>query len=381
MVLSNIASILLWILAHVFFIRHALFIELIIEKIDFSKVLMDIMLCFMLYAGAFHTNFEAIKKEKKSIAILSVLGTFISTFLIGGLLYGFTILINYPIDFIICLLFGSLISPTDPIAVLGILNNTRVDDRLKTNIVGESLFNDGVGIVIFTTILAVIQTGSSEFSLSHTLIFFLQEAIGGIIFGVVLGYLAFKLLKSIDHYQTELLITISVVMGGYVMASLLHISGPLAMVVAGLITGGDQVRREAMSNITETYLDKFWEMVDELLNALLFLLIGLRISVLEYKPEYLLLGLAAIVIVLLSRYFSFISLSMLFKKKLNLTHKHQLFMVWSGLKGGLSFAMALSVSAMPEKQPIVFMTYIVVLFSILVQGLSIQKVAEKLTKG
>ncbi|MEP7317531.1 MAG: sodium:proton antiporter [Panacibacter sp.] len=351
----------------------------IIESIDFSKVLLDVMLCFLLFAGALHTDGRQILAEKKSIILLSLVGIIISTFVIAGLLYLLTAVLNYPLSFIYCLLFGALISPTDPIAVLGILTKSNVPKRIETNIVGESLFNDGVGVVIFATILQVIRSSSTEISVGSVAIFFIQEAAGGVLFGFLLGYIILLLLKSIDHYETEVMITIAIVMSGYYIASLLHISGPLAMVVAGLFTGS-KTSRQVVSETTHIYLDKFWELVDVLMNAILFVLIGLRLMLLDFTISYLIIGLLTIPVVLIGRWVS-VSLPLLFAKRwITFDKKAQFLMIWGGLRGGLSFAMALSLSGDHNKDLLVFTTYIIVLFSIIVQGLTVGKLAKKLYK-
>ncbi|HOY15420.1 MAG TPA: sodium:proton antiporter, partial [Saprospiraceae bacterium] len=277
LVLSLALSTAVWIANHVFHLQLAGTFENVIVHLDFSKVLLEVMLSFMLFAGSFHADSDAIRKEAKSIGIMAVLGTVLNTLFVAGLLFWCAKSLGNAIDWMYCLLFGALIAPTDPIAVLGILNRTKVPERIKTNIIGESLFNDGVGIVIFLTILEIVEHGVGSFTLSGMLGLFIQEAVGGILFGATLGYGAFLLLKSIDDYETEILITLAVVMGGYLLADFLHISGPLAMVIAGLVTGAKTSRQKSMSPTTEQYLDHFWELVDMGLNAILFLLIGLRL--------------------------------------------------------------------------------------------------------
>lgn len=377
LVLSLGLSTLVWICTHIFHLQLAETVENVIVHLDFSKLLLEIMLSFMLFAGSFHADTEAIRREAKSIGILALLGTILKTIVVAGMLYYCAAWVGNPIGWIYCLLFGSLIAPTDPIAVLGVLNRTKVPERIKTLIIGESLFNDGVGIVIFLTILEIVQKGTESFTIGGMLILFLQEAVGGIVFGAVLGYGAFLLLKSIDDYGTETLITLAVVMGGYLMADHLHVSGPLAMVVAGLVTGAKTSRQKSMSHTTEQYLDEFWELVDLGLNAILFLLIGLRLVGLEFSVQLLILGVLGIIINLLARLITVKLLSGIFYKIIATTHREQNIVIWSGLKGGLSLAMALSIPNMPAKEPIVFITYAIVLFSIIVQGLSIEWVARR----
>jgi len=379
LVLSLGLSTILWISNHILHLQLAEILENIIVKLDFSKVLLEIMLSFMLFAGSFHSDTDAIRKEAKSIGIMAILGTVLTTLVVAGLLYLCSKALGTPIDLIYCLLFGALIAPTDPIAVLGILNLTKVPERIKTNIIGESLFNDGVGIVIFLTILEIVEKGTESFTVSGMLLLFAQEAVGGILFGAALGYTAFRLLKSIDDYVTEVLITLAVVMGGYMLANLIHVSGPLAMVIAGLITGSKSARKKSMSHTTELYLNHFWELVDMGLNAVLFLLIGLRLVGLEFSPQLLLLGILGIGIVLLARFASVKLLSTIFKKTIATNSKEQNIVIWAGLKGGLSLAMALSIPQLPIKEPIVFTTYAIVLFSIIVQGLTIEWVAKRNT--
>jgi len=379
LVLSLGLSTILWISNHILHLQLAEILENIIVKLDFSKVLLEIMLSFMLFAGSFHSDTDAIRKEAKSIGIMAILGTVLTTLVVAGLLYLCSKALGTPIDLIYCLLFGALIAPTDPIAVLGILNLTKVPERIKTNIIGESLFNDGVGIVIFLTILEIVEKGTESFTVSGMLLLFAQEAVGGILFGAALGYAAFRLLKSIDDYVTEVLITLAVVMGGYMLANLIHVSGPLAMVIAGLITGSKSARKKSMSHTTELYMNHFWELVDMGLNAVLFLLIGLRLVGLEFSPQLLLLGILGIGIVLLARFASVKLLSTIFRKTIATNSKEQNIVIWAGLKGGLSLAMALSIPQLPIKEPIVFTTYAIVLFSIIVQGLTIEWVAKRNT--
>ena len=351
----------------------------LIEKIDFTTVLMDVMLSFLLFAGALHTNVGMINQEKRSIGLFALVGVLLSTFLIGFAIFYLSKMLSHQIELVYCLLFGALISPTDPIAVLGILTKSNIPKKIEINIVGESLFNDGVGVVIFFTILEIARLGVGNVSVGDVFTLFVQEALGGVLFGFGLGWLMFRLLKSIDDYEVEVMITLALVMGGYLLAQQLHTSGPLAMVVAGLFMGSSGLKQDAMSETTELYVDKFWELIDVLMNAVLFVLIGLEILILEFRPYYLLAGVGAIVIVLLSRYVVIHFLLRISKKWVAADKEAPLLMTWGGLRGGLSIAMALSLpSEWEAKQYIVFITYCVVLFSIIVQGLTLEKVVKRI---
>ena len=350
-----------------------------IAEIDFTTVLMDVMLSFMLFAGALHTNVGMIKEEKRSIGLFALVGVVISTFLIGIAIYYLSIVIGLETELIYCLLFGALISPTDPIAVLGILTKTNIPKRIEINIVGESLFNDGVGVVIFFSILEIAHLGVDNVTIIDIAKLFVQEAIGGVLFGLGLGFVMFKLLKSIDDYEVEVMITLALVMGGYFLADMLHTSGPLAMVVAGLFMGSSGMKQDAMSETTELYVDKFWELIDVLMNAVLFVLIGLEILVLEFHANFFLAGFGTIIIVLLARYLTISFLVKISKKWVAVDKEAPLLLTWGGLRGGLSIAMALSLPSEWKAKPyIVFITYCVVLFSIIVQGLTLEKVVKRI---
>jgi CPA1 family monovalent cation:H+ antiporter len=349
----------------------------LIRSIDFYTILMKIMLSFLLFAGAIHLDAKRMKSQMAAILTFSTIGTILSTFIVGGLLYLLCLALRFPVDFLYCLLFGALISPTDPIAVLSILRKAHIPPSLETKISGESLFNDGVAVVIFITIYRIIEGGSTHLSAGHIAGLFLEEAGGGILLGVALGWLGYLMMRSIDHYQVEVLITLAIVTGGYLLAERLHVSGPLAMVVAGLITG-NKSRVEVMSETTRDYLDKFWEMVDEFMNAILFLLIGFEILVLPFNKIYMVLGFCCIPIVLLARYLS-VLLPMGFLKYLTTFEKNVLpILTWGGLRGGISVALALSIPVDMQGELFVVVTYIVVLFSIIVQGLTIGKLAKRL---
>ncbi|HWB28827.1 MAG TPA: sodium:proton antiporter [Chitinophagaceae bacterium] len=347
----------------------------VIKNIDFYTVLMKMMLSFLLFAGAIQINAKSLKSEAIPIITFSTVGLLISTFAVGGLFYLATSLLKLNIDFISCLLFGSLISPTDPIAVLGILKKANIPRTLETKICGESLFNDGVAVVVFITLFEVLQSGSGDVSFSHILSLFLKEAVGGLVFGAVLGYAGFIILRSIDDYMVEALITLAIVMGGYYLADQLHISGPLAMVVAGVITG-NKSREQGMSEITRRYIDHLWEMIDEVLNAVLFLLIGLEMIVIPFNSTLLWLGCITIVIVLFARFISvFLPLRVLLFKE-TFEKNAVTILTWGGLRGGLSVALALSLPSTMHGGVFVPVTYIVVLFSIIVQGLTVGRIAK-----
>lgn len=350
-----------------------------IAGIDFQTVLLDIMLSFLLFAGALHTNFQQLKVQRKPIIAFATFGTITSTFLVGVFIYFLLQIVNLNIDFIYCLLFGALISPTDPIAVLGILKQVGAPKKLETKIVGESLFNDGVGVVIFLTIYQIAKSGG-EFTFIHIAELFLLEVVGGIIFGLLLGWLIFRLLKSIDDYDIEVIITIAGVMGGTVLAQKFHLSAPLAMVTAGLIVGNDTNRETSMSQITEQYVDKFWELVDILLNTILFVLIGMEMLLLTFVKSYILAGIIAIPLLLIARYISLMLPIKVFAKKLQFIANTNLIMTWGGLRGGISIALALSLTQEMHRDLFLVMTYIVVVFSIIVQGLTVGKVIKKFAK-
>lgn len=352
----------------------------IINHIDFKTVLLDIMLSFLLFAGALHTNFEQLKVQRWPVLVFATLGILTSTFLVGiGVYYGIQ-LIGIEIEFIYCLLFGALISPTDPIAVLGILKKAGVPKKLEVKIVGESLFNDGVGVVVFLTIFNIAVRGDGNVAPLEILELFGQEVIGGIGLGLLLGWVTYKLMKSIDDYDIEVIITLAAVMAGTAVAQKFHLSAPLAMVTAGLIVGNDTVRNTAMSKITESYVDKFWELIDILLNTILFVLIGMEILVLTFETHYILAGFIAVPIVLICRYLSLIIPVNIFKKRLDFVPNTNLIMTWGGLRGGISIALALGLTDAMHREFFLVMTYIVVVFSIIVQGLTVGKLVKKLQK-
>jgi monovalent cation:H+ antiporter, CPA1 family len=347
-----------------------------IRTIDFNNILMKIMLSFLLFAGAMHINVNDLKKERKAIIVFSTFSVLISTFIVGGLLFFACKLFQLQVGFIYCLLFGALISPTDPIAVLGILKEAGIPKSLEMKISGESLFNDGVAVVVFISILEIIQAGAANLSILDISWLFLREAVGGVLFGTMIGYLGYAALKSIDNYKVEVMITLAIVMGGYLLADILHVSAPLAIVVAGIITG-NKSRIFGMSDVTRDYIDKFWEMMDELLNAILFLLIGLEMLIVQFAKAYVWLGLIAIAIVLLARYISvWVPVNLL--RNTAFEKNAILLLTWGGLRGGISVALALSLPRTMHGEMFVTITYTVVLFSIIIQGLTIGKLAKRL---
>ena len=349
-----------------------------ISQINFETVLLDIMLSFLLFAGALHTNFQQLKVQRKPILIFATLGTFISTFLTGIIVYYLLKLLSFNVDFIYCLLFGSLISPTDPIAVLGIMKKVGAPKQLETKIVGESLFNDGVGVVIFLTIYQIAK-GGQDISIINVSKLFLVEVGGGIGLGLAIGWLTYRLLKSIDDYAIEVILTLAAVMGGTLIAQHFHLSAPLAMVTAGLLVGNDTIRQSSMSELTEQYVDKFWELIDILLNTILFVMIGMEMLVLTFKVEYVLAGFLTIPILLLARYISLLLPIKIYAKKLNFVRKTNLIMTWGGLRGGISIALALSLTQAMERDLFLVITYVIVVFSIIVQGLTVGPLIKKIT--
>jgi len=352
--------------------------ESFVRSIDFDETLLHGMLSFLLFAGALHVNLDDLLEEKWFIGTLACLGLLVSTAIVGALVYFALGWIGYPIPLIGCLLFGALISPTDPIAVLSILKKVSAPKQLEIKITGESLFNDGVGVALFLVLLGVAETGQAE--PRSVALLFLQEAIGGALVGLAAGYGAYRMLKSIDQHHVEILITLALVMGGYAVADALHTSGPIAVVVAGLLIG-NHGRHLGMSDTTREYLDTFWELIDELLNAILFVLIGLEVLALSFKSEYLIAGLFAIPLVLFARFVSVSLPVQVFRLFQEFTERATLILTWGGLRGGISVAMALSLPPSSFRDVIITMTYIVVVFSILVQGLTIGRILLPPSRG
>ncbi|GAB5525673.1 MAG: sodium:proton antiporter [Roseivirga sp.] len=350
----------------------------VVHVIDFRLLLMDVMLSFLLFAGALHVNAKSLKKERLSVLLFATMGVLVSTFIVGFLSQWVVGLVGFDVPLTYCLLFGALISPTDPIAVLAILKSANVSSSLETKISGESLFNDGVGVVVFLSILLVHENGVANFEVSETLKLFGEEAIGGIIYGAVLGYAGYRILKSIeDAPKIEVLITIAITMGGYGLASLIHVSGPLAMVVAGLIIGNKLILPKTAGK-SAMEVSEFWEMLDEILNAVLFVLIGLEIISLPNNGSYIIAGLLMIPAVLIARFVSVAIPIGLMKKGETPSSKTIGILTWGGLRGGISIALALSLPQSEFRDLIVLITYCVVVFSIIFQGLSISALVKKL---
>ncbi|MBZ0233055.1 MAG: sodium:proton antiporter [Deltaproteobacteria bacterium] len=348
-------------------------VEALLDQVNLPDALLHGMLGVLLFAGALHVDLSDLKEFSVPIGVLALFGTAVSTAAVGGASYVLLDAVGLPTPFVYCLLFGALISPTDPIAVLGILKAARAPRSLEVTITGESMFNDGVGVVIFLGISAVIAGG--DVSTQSMARLFVQEAIGGALFGLVLGYIGFRLLRSIDQYSVEILITLAMVLGGYVAAEQLHVSAPIAAVTAGLLVG-NHGRAFAMSETTRDHLDTFWELIDEILNAVLFLIIGLEVVHLRLTTDLIVAGLAAIPLVLVARLLSVaapIAVMPKFRKRAPGAIK---LLTWGGLRGGISVALALSIAPGPERNVILVITYFVVVFSIVVQGTTLGRVAR-----
>lgn len=346
-----------------------------IQNIDFSNMVLVGMLGYLLFAGALQVNLTDLLKKKWEILVLATIGTIMSTFIIGTLMYGVFTTFGVSMSYLYCLLFGALISPTDPVAVLSILKNMKTPKSLSIKIAGESLFNDGVGVVIFMILLG-ISMGENTSGLG-VIELFTAEAIGGALLGLLLGGIVYLLIKQVDHYKTEILLTVALAAGGYALASHIHTSGAIAMVMAGLLIG-NQGKQFAMSEKTREHLEKFWDLIEDILNSVLFLLIGLGLVAIELSPTYIAIGLISIVVVLFARFISVaipVTSMRIFGRRFS--RGAISIITWGGLRGGIPVALALMLPKGSESDVILTITYIVVAFSIIVQGLSIGKLASK----
>lgn len=352
-------------------------VEMMLRSIDFSNVLMQGMLSLLLFAGALHVDLSELKAYRWQVGGLSIFSTLFSTFIVGlGAWYALP-WFGIELPLIYCLLFGALISPTDPIAVMGILKTAGVPKNLELVISGESLFNDGVGVVIFSLLIGVLTMGATP-SLEQGVTLLLREAGGGLLYGLVLGYITFRFLRSVDNYQVEVMLTLAAVMGGYMLANKLHVSGPLAMVVAGLVVG-NHGREFAMSDTTRLYVDMFWEMIDDILNAVLFVLIGMEVMIVSFSLNLALAGVLMIVLTLAARALTVAVPVVAFQGFFRLPKGAATVLTWGGLRGGISVALALSLPPGPQRDIVLALTYCIVVASILVQGLTIGKLAHRVT--
>ncbi len=347
----------------------------LLASIDFSEALLKGLLSFLLFAGALHVNLGDLAKQSRIIGGMATVGVALSTLIVGGMTYALTRALGIELPLLYCFLFGALISPTDPIAVLSLLKTAGVPKSLETKVAGESLFNDGVGVVVFLILLEV-ATGHAEVTFGSIATLFLLEAVGGALFGLAAGYLAYLMLRQVDNYQVEVLITLALVTGGYALAGALHLSGPIAIVVAGLLIG-NHGRLLAMSDSTRRHLDTFWELIDEILNAVLFVLLGLELLVLPFDRSIFLLAALTIPIVLLARAITVSSFVALLSPLRTFSKGAIPILTWAGLRGGISVALALALPAGPSRDVILQATYAVVVFSILVQGLTIPSLVRR----
>lgn len=350
----------------------------LMAAIDFDEAVLHGMLGALLFAGALHVEFDDLRRQKGIILLLATMGVVLSTVIVGTVTWWLFGLLGLAVPFVYCLLFGAIVSPTDPIAVSALLRRAGVPDTLLTKVTGESLFNDGVGVVVFLLILQVATSGQDVSAMAAVRLFTVEVA-GGLAFGALIGWVAYRMLLSVESYSVEILLTLAVVTGGYALANHLHLSGPLAMVVAGLLLG-NRGRAFAMTEVTRERLDNFWELVDEFLNAVLFVLIGVEIVAVDFDEPILLAGALAIPVVLFARWASVGIPVTLLRLRREFTRHVVLVLTWSGLKGGISVALALSLPAGPHRGLIVTATYLVVCFSIIVQGLTVGPVVSRLLR-
>ncbi|WP_110684815.1 cation:proton antiporter [Salinicola aestuarinus] len=348
-----------------------------VEALDFDSLLMNGMLSFLLFAGALHVDVKKLKRYWLSIGLLATLGVLVSTLLIGFASHWLLDVMGAPVALPWCLVFGALISPTDPVAVLGILRGAGAPEDMEVRIVGESLFNDGVAVVLFTLLVGAAESGESLAGW-HAITLFAEEAGGGALFGLVLGYGVHLLMSRVDQYQVEVLLSLAMVLGGYTLATHLHVSGPIAMVVAGLVVG-NHAWTHAMSSRTREHLNDFWELIDEILNALLFVIIGLELLVLPFDWNYLLVALPLIALLLAVRGLVVSGPALLARSHFRTGSIRVL--TWGGLRGGISVALALSMPAGESRDILLNVTYLIVLFSIVTQGLTIGALVRRVVPG
>lgn len=345
------------------------------KHINFSGTVLNIMLGFLLFAGSFTSNTKRLRRELKPVFILSTLSVIISAAAFGALFYYGTMLFHIHMSFVYCLLFGALISPTDPVAVGAIIRTSELPSNLATIISGESLFNDGVGLVLFITILEAIKSGVDNITFSQTALLFAREVVGGITLGIIIGFVAFRLMKSITDFQTIVLVSLSAVMSVSVIATYLDLSIPLAVVTAGLFMGNRTINLDEKERSHEA-LEKFWQLIDEMLNTILFVMIGLQMVNLPYITNYWLTGGIAIVLILIARWISIILPLTFLRRTLNVNYKNINILTWAGVRGGISIALALSLPQSPYRHIILCGSYFIVIFSIVVQGLTLNKLID-----
>jgi CPA1 family monovalent cation:H+ antiporter len=346
-------------------------------SIDFSTTLLDILLGFLLFASALHFDIKKLRSNLKGVLIISTVGVLLSTLIFGSVFFYVVDLIGLDVPFIYCLIFGALVSPTDAVAVAALLKETKMPSRLETIINGESLFNDGIGIVLFVTFVGLAATPDASFSLAHTSILFAQEVFGGLALGLALGWIAYRMIRAIRDFQTIVMISLTLVMVISVLGSVLHVSIPLAVVAAGLLIGSNPFGKGEESKLNE-YLEQIWKLLDELLNTILFVLIGLQMVSVSFSSAYFIAGGIAIIILLMARMLSIFLPIVLLRRSLKIKYNSILILTWGGLRGGISVALALSLPLSPYRELILTASFCIVVFSIIVQGLTLNKVVNKL---
>lgn len=352
-----------------------------LSQIDFTAVVMNGMLAFLLFAGALHVDFRKLVSRAVPVIVLATFATIASTFIVGLLFWLAASLVRQPLPLPWALVFGALISPTDPVAVMSTLKNVNVPATLEVEMQGESLFNDGVGIVVFTILLAfAIGESSAQTSVSGIAELLVVEAGGGIVLGLAMGYVAYRAMRLVDDYPIEVLITLALVTATYALAGRIHVSGALAVVAAGLLIGY-RGPRDAMSDRTQTYVFGLWTLIDEVLNSLLFLLIGLEVLIVRFDPAVLNVAATAIPIVIVARFLAVGAPVLVPGVNRLMSGFNVVFLTWAGIRGGISIALSLAIPDGPAKPIILSATYAVVLFSVIVQGSTLGYVARRTVIG